>query len=142
MVGDAKQCIYKFRQARPEYFIRMKNEYTRTQYPKRVQLDRNFRSRSAITSWVNFVFRQLMFEDGALETWEIPYEKDEFLQPAASYAPVQTPCAMLHLLLYKKDGDRLGQETRYVADWIKRQLDAGLTVQQGDGTRPAGFGDF
>ncbi len=59
MVGDAKQSIYKFRQARPDIFIRLKERYplySDGNYPALVQLDCNFRSRDTVTKWVNFVF--------------------------------------------------------------------------------------
>ena len=49
MVGDVKQSIYRFRQAMPEIFIEKRNtfhDYDEKNYPARIILSHNFRSRS------------------------------------------------------------------------------------------------
>ncbi len=54
MVGDVKQSIYKFRQARPELFLdkykkyNLKNENERNSSGLKIQLFKNFRSRKNI----------------------------------------------------------------------------------------------
>ena len=144
MVGDAKQCIYQFRHARPDIFMRMKRAwppYADGVYPSCVRLDRNFRSRTGVTDWVNFTFRQLMYTSEA-DTWDIPYETGEYLRPAAQYGPSDTPDAMLHVVRTVRGEERIMQEARYVASWIRAQLDGGLTVRDGETVRPASFGDF
>lgn len=55
-VGDVKQSIYSFRQARPDLF-RMK--YQDPDYPK-IELSRNFRSRNEVVRAVNRVFHRVM----------------------------------------------------------------------------------
>ncbi len=61
MVGDVKQSIYKFRQARPELFMEKYDTYTLedSDYQK-IDLHRNFRSREEVLHTVNFLFSQLM----------------------------------------------------------------------------------
>ena len=76
MVGDVKQSIYRFRQAMPEIFLRRKASYPdydpeKNEYPAKVNLDRNFRSRHGVTDGVNFVFRQLM----SVEMGEMEYTR-------------------------------------------------------------------
>ena len=61
MVGDVKQSIYKFRQARPELFMEKYGTYTEEDslYQK-IDLHQNFRSREQVLGTANFFFGQLM----------------------------------------------------------------------------------
>ncbi len=63
MVGDVKQSIYRFRQARPELFLEKYRTYSREEglYQK-IELQRNFRSRSQVLESINQVFYQIMTE--------------------------------------------------------------------------------
>ena len=149
MVGDAKQSIYKFRQARPDIFTSLKAKFPlydeqRNEYPALVLLDRNFRSRSGVTDWVNFVFRQLMFapKDSGF-SYEVNYDEREYLRAAAVYPPDTAADAQLHVLRDENEGEeRIVREARYAAKWIRQQLSQGLTVTEDGTTRPATFGDF
>lgn len=145
MVGDAKQSIYKFRQARPDIFISLKNRYplyTDGNYPAVVQLDRNFRSRAGVTQWVNFAFSQLMYAENG-EAFEVNYDWREYLRAAAVYPPTDSPQAELHAVCYDKVEDgRFAAEARYIAQWILKQLADGLTVTEEGETRKATFRDF
>ncbi len=145
MVGDAKQSIYKFRQARPDIFIRLKENYalyTDGNYPALVQLDCNFRSRQNVTEWVNFVFRQIMYS-GRDRLFEVNYDEREFLRARAEYPPDKTADAQLHVVRVERGTeDRIVAEARYVAAWIQEQLDAGLEVTENGALRPARLQDF
>lgn len=55
-VGDVKQSIYSFRQARPDLFLM---KYQDLDYPK-IELSRNFRSRNEVVRAVNRVFHRVM----------------------------------------------------------------------------------
>lgn len=83
MVGDVKQSIYRFRQAKPELFIKKLRTYSgdsSSRYRK-ILLNKNFRSREDILKGVNYVFRQIMSEGlGDLE-----YTDDEALYAGAVY---------------------------------------------------------
>jgi ATP-dependent helicase/nuclease subunit A len=64
MVGDLKQSIYRFRQAKPELFS---SKYKSFSYDKdsknrKIDLSGNFRSNAEIINGVNFIFEQLMTE--------------------------------------------------------------------------------
>ncbi len=64
MVGDVKQSIYRFRQARPELFMEKYHTYPLTDEAAEVRIDlhKNFRSRREVLDGTNYVFRKLMTE--------------------------------------------------------------------------------
>jgi ATP-dependent helicase/nuclease subunit A len=70
MVGDVKQSIYKFRLAMPEIFMEKYGSYSEEECDpegnknlyQRIDLDRNFRSRSTVLNYVNQIFEQIMQE--------------------------------------------------------------------------------
>ncbi|NLY60673.1 MAG: helicase-exonuclease AddAB subunit AddA [Clostridiales bacterium] len=83
MVGDVKQSIYRFRQARPELFMEKYNSYSIEPGTKnrKIQLYKNFRSRKSIIDGVNFIFKQIMSES----VGELDYDDEEALNPGAIY---------------------------------------------------------
>lgn len=83
MVGDVKQSIYRFRQARPELFLEKYNNYsTEKDAPfRKILLFKNFRSRGEIVAAVNFFFKQIM----SLKVGELDYSDIEALNPGADY---------------------------------------------------------
>lgn len=60
MVGDVKQSIYSFRQAKPELFMEKYRAYGETGKNRKIELNRNFRSRPEVLDTVNDVFREIM----------------------------------------------------------------------------------
>ncbi|RCX22761.1 DNA helicase/exodeoxyribonuclease V subunit A [Fontibacillus phaseoli] len=72
MVGDVKQSIYRFRLAEPGLFLEKYRSYGNSfdNGGLRINLARNFRSRSEVVNAVNFLFRQIMNEGVA----EIAYD--------------------------------------------------------------------
>lgn len=87
MVGDVKQSIYKFRQARPELFLEKYEKYElveegkKTQNDKKIKLFKNFRSRENILQITNLIFDQIMSK----ELGDIDYTKEEYLNLGANY---------------------------------------------------------
>jgi len=86
MVGDVKQSIYKFRQARPELFLEKYKNYKTKNIKKdaedlKIQLFKNFRSRKEVLDFSNEIFENIMSE----ELGELNYTKEEFLNLGASY---------------------------------------------------------
>ena len=69
MVGDVKQSIYKFRQARPELFMEKYDTYTMEDSDyQRIDLYKNFRSRACVVDFVNLIFEHIMGRElGGLE---------------------------------------------------------------------------
>ena len=82
MVGDVKQSIYRFRQAKPELFLDKYNKYPMTEGKNRkIQLYKNFRSREEVISGVNFIFKKVMSQ----VVGELEYTDDEALNLGASF---------------------------------------------------------
>ncbi len=87
MVGDVKQSIYKFRQARPQLFIEKYNKYKlnpEENEDRKIQLFKNFRSRKNILDFTNLVFENIM----SRELGDIEYNQDEYLNLGASYVDI------------------------------------------------------
>lgn len=83
MVGDVKQSIYRFRQAKPELFLDKYNTYSKDEGKNRkIQLYKNFRSRKEVIEGVNYIFKELMSNT----VGELEYTDDEALNLGASYA--------------------------------------------------------
>ena len=83
MVGDVKQSIYRFRQAKPELFLEKYKDYPIEggSRSKKVLLYKNFRSRKNILSSVNFIFENIMSD----QVGEIEYDENEALTFGATY---------------------------------------------------------
>ncbi len=83
MVGDVKQSIYRFRQAKPEIFLDKYNEYSEEEGTKnrKVKLFKNFRSRKEVINGVNYLFKQIMSKT----IGELDYTEEEALKVGASY---------------------------------------------------------
>ncbi len=86
MVGDVKQSIYKFRQARPELFLgkyeayKLKEDLQKDDDLK-IQLFQNFRSRKNILDITNVVFKNIMSK----ELGDIDYNEEEYLRQDKDY---------------------------------------------------------
>lgn len=91
MVGDVKQSIYKFRLARPELFMEKFNTYSTKDVDdseilnknQRIDLHKNFRSRSVVLDSINFIFEQIMTE----KLGNILYNHEAALYPGADFGP-------------------------------------------------------
>lgn len=82
MVGDVKQSIYRFRQAKPELFIEKYNSYKIDEGENRkIQLYKNFRSREEVIDAVNYLFKELM----SVTVGELEYTDNEALNLGVSY---------------------------------------------------------
>jgi ATP-dependent helicase/nuclease subunit A len=85
MVGDVKQSIYRFRQAKPELFIEKYNTYQTDQGSNRkIQLYKNFRSRKEVIDGANYIFKELMSET----IGELEYTDEEALNLGANYREI------------------------------------------------------
>ncbi|MDP4089809.1 MAG: helicase-exonuclease AddAB subunit AddA, partial [Bacillota bacterium] len=83
MVGDVKQSIYRFRQAKPELFLEKYNTYSMEEgsAARKILLFKNFRSRAGVINSVNYIFKQLMSET----VGELDYTDVEALNLGANY---------------------------------------------------------
>ena len=83
MVGDVKQSIYRFRQAKPELFLDKYQKYglEPNEYGQKIKLFKNFRSRENILDTTNLIFSDIMSADFG----EIEYDESEYLNLGATY---------------------------------------------------------
>lgn len=142
-VGDMKQSIYRFRLAMPHIFNERKKSY-QTYDPSdhetasKIILDKNFRSRKDICSYVNFIFSNLMSE----ELGEIDYNKEEYLNCGADYKEAVVAGAQIKILTGVKGEDTDRKEAACIARTIMEKLNSGELIKDGDSYRPVRFGDF
>jgi len=112
MVGDIKQSIYRFRQARPELFLeKYKNYVTLGTFPfdasvpfvtngQKIQLFKNFRSREEVLNFCNWVFKEIMSQ----KLGDVEYNEEEYLNLGANYENEDDKLPELHILdLAKKE---------------------------------------
>lgn len=83
MVGDVKQSIYRFRQARPELFLDKYNMYfpDKGNPSRKILLFKNFRSRREVVDAINFLFKQIM----SVGVGELDYTDTEALNAGAVF---------------------------------------------------------
>lgn len=145
VVGDVKQSIYGFRQAKPQIFINRKNAYNRydeekENYPATIILDKNFRSRREVCETVNFIFKNLMTKESA----GMDYNNDEFLNTGAVYSE-SSQCNFELALIEKNafpDSESMQTEAEYIAKKISEMINSDFCVQDGNKQRKATYGDF
>ncbi len=140
VVGDSKQCIYRFRAANPANFMRAMEEsvpYTAPMLTENtcIYLNRNFRSDTGVIDCVNHVFSMLMTK----AVGEIAYTDAEALVQGAEYPPDDRPVELLML----KTTERQNREEEAIAKRIRQHIEQGTLVKDRDGTlRPCQPKDF
>lgn len=151
MVGDVKQSIYRFRLARPELFMEKYASYTTEASPKqKIELHKNFRSRSQVLNSVNFIFRHIMTED----LGNICYDDAAALYPGASYPEARKPeeldaeILLLDLEAEAEAVEEAGEtavelEARMIGKRILELVGTAQVVDKAAGTyRPAEYRDM
>ncbi len=145
MVGDVKQSIYKFRQARPELFLEKYETYSTKEELKegqnlKIQLFKNFRSRKNILNLTNTIFDAIMSK----ELGDIDYTEEEYLNLGAEYDEGENLKAELNIIdlkaeesIYKTEESEEAEEekiedvvleAKFVASKIKELIDSGFEV--------------
>ena len=154
MVGDVKQSIYKFRQARPELFLEKYETYKDKEELKeednlKIQLFKNFRSRKNVLDLTNIVFADIMSK----ELGDIDYTEKEYLNLGAKYPEGENLKAELHIIDLKEEEESIYKEeenedeeseiekiedilveAKLVAKKIKEIIDSGYMVCNKDKT--------
>ena len=93
MVGDVKQSIYKFRQARPELFLEKYKTYATDDANEKglkIQLFKNFRSRENVLDFTNIIFKSIMSEN----LGDIDYTEEEYLNLGAIWDVPKDPVSI------------------------------------------------
>ena len=82
MVGDVKQSIYRFRQARPELFMEKYESFTsKESNNQKIDLHKNFRSRREVIDFTNDIFFKIMSKD----IGNVEYDNQAALYLGANY---------------------------------------------------------
>ena len=107
MVGDVKQSIYRFRQARPELFLEKYENYKleekNSKNGEKIQLFKNFRSRKNILDITNNIFKNIMSK----EIGEIEYNENEYLNYGANYPEQKEKSEICVINLKEPEEDEL-----------------------------------
>ncbi len=139
-VGDVKQSIYRFRLSNPKVFMNTRLDGKDPDCNvQELLLTKNFRSRSSVLDFANYIFSSLMCE----ELGETEYTNEEELVYGADYSLGDAPTKLL--LVDAKSDDESGiisNEYYCIAREIKKMIDSGVTVKDGDSYRPCRPGDF
>ena len=148
MVGDVKQSIYRFRQARPDLFLHKYEKYaTGESVCRRIDLHKNFRSRASVLEAANYIFEHIMTK----ELGGICYDEQASLVPGADFGECSERTADLtEVLLFDQENDQAAVfdkkefEAAGIGQKIKElvQGDDPLFVRDKDGYRKVRFGDI
>lgn len=114
MVGDVKQSIYRFRQAKPELFLRKYSNYSSEAGAKdrKVLLFKNFRSRKTVLEGVNYIFKAIMSEN----IGELNYDEKEELKASAEFKEInreeftELGVNEIHIIEKNRDQNNINKE--------------------------------
>lgn len=112
-VGDVKQSIYRFRQAKPSLMRGMLNE-PESQY--HISLNHNYRSRESLVQWNNDLYGVLMNIDGFEDT----YQGDDVVAIGENTGQKEDPVPVEFHISFYKDTGKTAEELK--ADWIARKI--------------------
>lgn len=145
MVGDVKQSIYRFREARPEIFINKLKNFSEDPESNDVALNlsMNFRSRKEVLDCANMVFGKIMKSDAG----GIDYTDKEALNLGRTDFPEGEKDEYIpeYLYTYKSsdESDDAASEYQIIAEEIlKLKKEGRLYDKDTGGFRPVSFRDI
>lgn len=112
-VGDVKQSIYRFRQAKPSLMRGLLNE-PEDQY--HISLNHNYRSQQSLVQWNNDLYQILMNIDGFEDT----YQGDDVVAIGEGTGQKEDPVPVEFHMSFFKGTDMSGDEMK--AEWIVRKI--------------------
>lgn len=124
MVGDIKQSIYGFRQARPDIFLDKYNRFSKNAVEDTqqvIRLYKNFRSRKDVIGSVNLIFSAIMSE----QSCGMDYSRKEYLFYGANYQEAKWDVSCELLLT---DSDTKTEEL--YADRRKTEFEAAMVADR------------
>ena len=132
MVGDVKQSIYRFRQARPELFLGKYRTYEKIDGAKtrKITLYKNFRSREPVINAVNYIFKGIMCKN----IGDLDYTDEEALNLGAFFEEHKDTGRVggpVELHLIEKDLIDIPEEN------TENEEDNGSTTTEGEDTNIA-----
>lgn len=142
MVGDVKQSIYRFRNARCDIFI---NKYDQYKYHGKgiaIDLNKNFRSREEVLGDINYIFKSLMTKDlgGAsyIDDHLIEYGNKSFINEGR----LNVSSHLDFLIRPEKVENVVETEANMIARDIINKINSGYKVFDEGKLRKAKFSDF
>lgn len=146
MVGDVKQSIYGFRQAKPGIFINKKEKYAlyskEDSSPCKIILGKNFRSSRRIIDAVNFVFDKLMSKNAG----GVTYNQEEILSCGAACEEkgekeksLDVVCEILEL---SNGSNSEKAEAKRISEIIANMIKDRRMIKDGNTKRPVTYKDF
>ena len=129
-VGDVKQSIYSFRQARPDLFMEKFRRYENNDGGMRIDLHKNFRSRHEIIETVNGLFCQLMRREiGGVEYDDRAALSSDDVMGNASEGGLDKDVEIMTVFTDEElsDGGSVLQDTRAAA---QRELEARAVAER------------
>ncbi len=137
VVGDVKQSIYRFRQARPDLFLSRYDRYQPPEEPAesgvQIELRDNFRSVPGVLSFCNLVFESLMDR----QFGGVDYTGKIALRPGKG-GPMEKETEQSEMLLLVEDEEKehlavemnsVEAETAMIAQRIRELLTEGYTYE-------------
>lgn len=138
VVGDVKQSIYRFRQANPYIFMRMREMGKSPESSVReLLLRKNFRSRKSVLDFCNYVFSALMSK----RLGETDYNEEESLINGSEFITPDCPTEII-TVDSGEDSDFSELEFTAVSRRIRQLIDSGAEVVDGGVSRPCRPSDF
>lgn len=145
MVGDVKQSIYRFRNARCDIFIDKYNKYKNFDGGMAIDLKKNFRSRKEVLSDINYIFKTIMTE----ECGGASYKKDHLIEYGNTKFDEKDNYLLQNhsdIILYEKNNqDQAFLEAHLIARDIINKINNNYQVYDSSSPnriRPCNFSDF
>ena len=106
MVGDVKQSIYRFRNARPDLFLQKEKDFGNHEKSGEIlYLSRNFRSRPSVLQGVNEVFEAIMHRDFG----DIEYDENARMVSGVEDIPSYNGTETVDCYVYYKPEERMNK---------------------------------
>lgn len=142
MVGDIKQSIYRFRNTNPKIFKNKYDLYTENKKGLKIDLNKNFRSRSEVLFGINKLFDRIMDEEiGGAEY----RQSHRMIFGNDNYNNVNKENYGLEILNYNDNENYSKEEIEIftIANDIKNKINNGYEIMGEDGkARKAKYEDF
>lgn len=141
MVGDIKQSIYRFRNANPSIFKDKYDAYKQNINGKKIDLNKNFRSRSEVVNSINEIFNEVMDDNiGSAD-----YLKDHQMVFGNQNYNIDSPSNYkTEIYNYENDGNYSNDEIEafIIAKDIKNKIDNKFQVLNKKVLRDCNYLDF
>ena len=145
MVGDIKQSIYRFRNANPMLFKKKYDAYTDGILGEKIDLNRNFRSRSEVLNNINLIFNLIMDLDIGGADYILSHQMIFGLTPYNEHSHENYNMEILNYEeLEGKNFTKEEIEIFTIAQDIKKKIDNHYKIMDKDTmqSREVTYGDF